>query len=138
MNGDMFEMDLVLRNNLTTKEHPFGLYHPHAELHHIKKENIGLIEAMGLAVLPARLKAELTAVAKALAAGDDLQGNELTEKHAQWAESFRSSYHFTKENSLDIVKQETGKAFVKCLQHAGVYSRDKDGQVAFLRFLKTV
>lgn len=136
--GNKFEMDLVLRNNLTTKEHPFGLYHPHAELHHIKKENIGLIEAMGLAVLPARLKAELTAVAKALAAGDDLQGNELTEKHAQWAESFRSSYHFTKENSLDIVKQETGKVFVKCLQHAGVYSRDKDGQVAFLRFLKTV
>lgn len=138
MRGDKFELDLVLRNNLTTQEHPLGLYHPHAELHHIKKENIGLIEVMGLAVLPARLKAELTAVANALAAGDDLRGNELTEKHAQWAEGFRGSYHFTNENALDIVKQETGKVFVKCLQHAGVYSRDMDGRDAFLRFLKTV
>ena len=136
--GDKFELDLVLRNNLTTQEHPLGLYHPHAELHHIKKENIGLIEVMGLAVLPARLKEELAAVADALATGADLRANELTEKHADWAEGFRGNYRFTNENALEIVQRETGYVFAKVLEHAGVYKRTQEGQDAFMRFLNTV
>ncbi len=136
--GEDFELDLVLRNNLTTPEHPLGLYHPHSELHHIKKENIGLIEVMGLAVLPARLKEELAAVADALVDGSDLRGNELTEKHARWAEGFRDKYHITKENALDIVQKETGLVFAQVLEHAGVYKRTSQGQEAFLRFLKQV
>ena len=117
--GDLYELDLVLRNNLTTDEHPLGLFHPHAELHHIKKENIGLIEVMGLAVLPSRLKEELKAVADALVSGDDLRENELTAKHADWADEFRSKYEFTEENAFDIVKEETGLVFSKVLEHAG-------------------
>ena len=136
--GEDYELDLVLRNNLTTPEHPLGLYHPHAELHHIKKENIGLIEVMGLAVLPARLKTELAAVADALASGADLRADELTEKHADWAEGFRSKYQITRENALDIVQKETGLVFAKVLEHAGVYKRDEAGRQAFLRFLATV
>ena len=136
--GEKFELDLVLRNNITTEEHPLGVYHPHAELHHIKKENIGLIEVMGLAVLPARLKEELAAVAGALVSGADLRANELTEKHADWAESFRTNYDFTSENALDIVKKETGLVFAKVLEHAGVYARNGEGKEAFLRFLRTV
>ena len=136
--GEDYELDLVLRNNLTTPEHPLGLYHPHAELHHIKKENIGLIEVMGLAVLPARLKTELAAVADALASGADLRADELTEKHADWAEGFRSKYQITPENALDIVQKETGLVFAKVLEHAGVYKRDEAGRQAFLRFLATV
>jgi len=136
--GERYELDLVLRNNLTTPEHPLGLYHPHAELHHIKKENIGLIEVMGLAVLPARLKDELAAAAKALAAGDDLRRDPLTEKHADWADSFRGQYAFTKENALGIVQAETGKVFAKVLEHAGVYKRTDEGRQAFLRFLRSV
>ena len=138
MRGDKFELDLVLRNNLTTEEHPLGLYHPHAELHHIKKENIGLIEVMGLAVLPARLKEELAAVARVLAEGGDLRANELTEKHADWAEKFAPQYEITRENALDIVQLETGKVFAKVLEHAGVYARSAEGKDAFLRFLQTV
>ena len=138
MREGKFELDLVLRNNLTTAEHPMGLYHPHAELHHIKKENIGLIEVMGLAVLPARLKDELSAVAEALVMGADLRGNELTEKHADWAESFRDQYEFTAENALGIVQQETGKVFARVLEHAGVYARTESGKAAFLRFLRSV
>ena len=136
--GDRYELDLVLRNNLTTEEHPLGLYHPHAELHHIKKENIGLIEVMGLAVLPARLKAELAAVAEALASGADLRGSELTEKHADWAEEFSKNYTITPENALDIVQKETGIVFAKVLEHAGVYKRDAAGQEAFMRFIESV
>ena len=136
--GEDYELDLVLRNNLTTPEHPLGLYHPHAELHHIKKENIGLIEVMGLAVLPARLKTELAAVADALASGADLRADELTEKHADWAEGFRSKYQITRENALDIVQKETGLVFAKVLEYAGVYKRDEAGRQAFLRFLATV
>ena len=104
---------MVLRNNLTTEEHPLGLYHPHAELHHIKKENIGLIEVMGLAILPARLKEELAAVADCLVTGADLRSSELTAKHADWAEGFREKYTFTAENALDIVQQETGYVFAQ-------------------------
>ena len=136
--GEKFELDLVLRNNITTQEHPLGVYHPHAELHHIKKENIGLIEVMGLAVLPARLKDELAAVADALVSGTDLRASELTEKHADWAEGFRANYDITAENALDIVRKETGLVFAKVLEHAGVYARNESGKTAFLRFLDTV
>ena len=136
--GELYELDLVLRNNLTTKEHPLGLFHPHAELHHIKKENIGLIEVMGLAVLPSRLKEELKAVADGLASGTDLRENELTAKHADWADEFRGKYEITQENALDIVKEETGLVFSKVLEHAGVFKRDRRGQEAFLRFLGAI
>ena len=138
MRDGKYELDLVLRNNLTTPEHPLGLYHPHAQLHHIKKENIGLIEVMGLAVLPARLKEELAAVADALVTGADLRSSELTEKHADWAEGFRDRYAFTRENALDIVQKETGLVFAQVLEHAGVYKRTPEGREAFLRFLRTL
>ena len=136
MRDGKFELDLVLRNNITTEEHPLGVYHPHAELHHIKKENIGLIEVMGLAVLPARLKEELAAVASALASGLDLRSSELTAKHADWAEGFAKGYTITRENALDIVQKETGLVFAQVLEHAGVYKRTPEGREAFLRFLK--
>ena len=136
--GDNFELDLVLRNNLTTEAHPLGLYHPHAELHHIKKENIGLIEVMGLAILPARLKEELAAVAACLVTGADLRSSDLTAKHADWAEGFREKYTFTAENALDIVQQETGYVFAKVLEHAGVYKRTEKGKKAFMRFVESV
>ena len=136
--GDKFELDLVLRNNLTTAEHPLGLYHPHAELHHIKKENIGLIEVMGLAVLPARLKEELHAVAEALVSGADLRADERTEKHAAWAEAFAGKYKITAKNAFEIVQKETGIVFAKVLEHAGVYRRSEEGKADFLRFLKCV
>ena len=138
MREGKYELDLVLRNNLTTPEHPLGLYHPHAELHHIKKENIGLIEVMGLAVLPARLKKELAAVAEGLVSGADLRANELTAKHADWAEGFAPKYTITADNALDIVQRETGLVFAQVLEHAGVYKRDKAGRDAFLRFLHTI
>ncbi len=136
--GEKFELDLVLRNNLTTEQYPLGLYHPHDELHHIKKENIGLIEVMGLAVLPARLKEELAAVADCLAAGRDLRADEKTAKHADWAESFASSYQITSANALEIVQEETGLVFAQVLEHAGVYKRTAEGKKAFLRFLNSV
>ena len=138
MREGKYELDLVLRNNLTTPEHPLGLYHPHAELHHIKKENIGLIEVLGLAVLPARLKQELAAVAEGLVSGADLRANELTAKHADWAEGFAPKYTITADNALDIVQRETGLVFAQVLEHAGVYKRDKAGRDAFLRFLHTI
>ena len=138
MRDGKYELDLVLRNNLTTPEHPLGLYHPHAELHHIKKENIGLIEVMGLAVLPARLKAELAAVADALVSGSDLRADERTEKHADWAEGFRDKYTITADNALEIVQKETGLVFAQVLEHAGVFKRDEAGREAFLRFLRQV
>ena len=138
MRDGKYELDLVLRNNLTTPEHPLGLYHPHAELHHIKKENIGLIEVMGLAVLPARLKEELAAVAEGLVTGADLRVSELTAKHADWAEGFAPKYTITADNALDIVQRETGLVFAQVLEHAGVYKRDEAGKAAFLRFLNTI
>lgn len=134
--GDAFELDLVLRNNITTPEHPLGVYHPHAELHHIKKENIGLIEVMGLAVLPARLKDELASVAWHLATGDDLRGDPLTQAHADWAEGFAD--RITPENAQAIVDEEVGKVFSQVLEHAGVYGRNAEGQAAFLRFIESV
>ena len=136
--GSDYELDLVLRNNITTAEHPLGVYHPHAELHHIKKENIGLIEVMGLAVLPARLKEELSAVAEALASGADLRADERTAKHADWAEGFKGKYAITADNALDIVEKETGLVFAQVLEHAGVYKRTAEGKAAFLRFLEQI
>ena len=137
--GDMYELDLVLRNNITTDEHPLGVFHPHAELHHIKKENIGLIEVMGLAVLPPRLKPELEALADALVNGNDLRANELTASHADWAESFAVNYsEINEENAMDIIKAEVGKVFAAVLEHAGVFKRTAEGKEAFLKFIKTV
>ena len=137
--GDMYELDLVLRNNITTDEHPLGVFHPHAELHHIKKENIGLIEVMGLAVLPPRLKPELEALADALVNGKDLRANELTASHADWAESFAVNYsEISEENAMDIIKAEVGKVFAAVLEHAGVFKRTAEGKEAFLKFIKTV
>ncbi len=108
--GAAYELDLVLRNNITTEEHPLGVFHPHAELHHIKKENIGLIEVMGLAVLPARLKGELAAVADALVSGADLRADERTAKHADWAEGFKGNYTITADNALDIVSRRPARS----------------------------
>ena len=136
--GEDYELDLVLRNNITTEEHPDGVYHPHKELHNIKKENIGLIEVMGLAVLPARLKTELKLVEEALINGTDLADNEITLKHKEWADSFKGNYTITADNAEKIVQDEVGKVFSKVLEHAGVYKRDEKGQAAFSRFIESV
>ena len=136
--GGKFELDLVLRNNITTDEHPDGVYHPHKELHNIKKENIGLIEVMGLAVLPSRLKAELAKVEEFILEGKDLSADETVSKHAEWVSSFKDNYDFTAENIDAIVKNEVGKVFVKVLEHAGVYKRDEKGMEAFERFIRYV
>ena len=136
--GKRFELDLVLRNNITTAEHPLGVYHPHAELHNIKKENIGLIEVMGLAVLPSRLKSELAVLEDAILSGKDIHSIPETEKHAAWLADFEDKYTFTKENTADILKAEVGKTFVKVLEDAGVYKRTPEGRDAFLRFVSSV
>ena len=135
--GD-FEMDLVLRNNLTTEEYPLGLFHPHQELHHIKKENIGLIEVMGLAVLPARLKAELRELENLIIEGGDIAASETCAKHAPWVEELKTRYTFTPENTESILRQEVGVVFMKVLEHAGVFKRDEQGRAAFLRFAESV
>lgn len=135
--GEMFELDLVLRNNITTKEHPFGVYHPHEELHHIKKENIGLIEVMGLAVLPSRLKKEMERLEKAILNSEDLRANETLEKHADWVEQWITKYDvITKETISKIIQEEIGIVFAKVLEHAGVYKRDEKGKQAFIRFIE--
>ena len=136
--GDAYEMDLVLRNNITTEEHPLGVYHPHAELHHIKKENIGLIEVMGLAVLPARLKAELAALEVAVLNDVDITADEVLSKHAPWIAALKGKYAFTNENAAEILKGEVGQVFAKVLEHAGVYKRNKEGMAALLRFVAHV
>ncbi len=138
MRDGKFELDLVLRNNLTTEEHPLGLYHPHEELHHIKKENIGLIEVMGLAVLPARLKTELQLLKTAILEDRSLLMQEPLTKHAQWIERLSGKYEFTAENTEQILQQEVGEVFCRVLQDAGVYKRNEEGQAAFLRFLHHV
>ena len=138
MRDGKFELDLVLRNNITTEEHPMGVYHPHKELHHIKKENIGLIEVMGLAVLPARLKGEMAKLAQVLVEGGDPAADAELEKHAEWAEELRSRYTFTKENADEILRQEVGAVFAKVLEHAGVYKCNEQGREAFLRFIASV
>ena len=134
--GEEYELDLVLRNNITTEEHPLGVYHPHAELHHIKKENIGLIEVMGLAVLPARLKQELAALEEVILNGDEPTGE--LEKHAQWVAELKEKHTFTAENVANILKIEVGKVYAQVLEHAGVYKRDEEGQAAFARFVDYV
>lgn len=134
--GEFFELDLVLRNNITTEEHPLGVFHPHAELHHIKKENIGLIEVMGLAVLPSRLKKELSDLGEAMCNGEDLRKNETLAKHADWAEEVLARHpDFNKENADSILKQETGIVFSRVLEDAGVYKRDENGRAAFESFI---
>lgn len=136
---DTYELDLVLRNNLTTKEHPLGLYHPHAELHHIKKENIGLIEVMGLAVLPARLKDEMELLADYMLTGKDIRSNDVLAKHAYWADEIKASYKdINKENIHTILQNEIGKVFCRVLEHAGVYKTDADGRKGFHRFIESV
>lgn len=136
--GSDYEIDLVLRNNLTTEEHPLGLYHPHAELHHIKKENIGLIEVMGLAVLPARLKNELAVLGEKMVKGEDLRADPLTASHAEWAERIMQENEVTADNVTDILQREVGLVFAQVLEHAGVYKRTEEGQKAFLRFAESV
>ncbi len=137
--GSDYELDLVLRNNITTDEHPLGVYHPHAELHHIKKENIGLIEVMGLAVLPARLKKELEILADAMVKGENLRENEATAIHAEWAEKILAEHpDANEENITDILHDEVGKVFSTVLEHAGVYKKTAEGDAAFMRFIKSV
>lgn len=136
MKNGKFEMDLVLRNNITTQEHPLGVYHPHAELHHIKKENIGLIEVMGLAVLPARLKDELTKLKTAILNGHDFMADQDTAKHAHWVLGFLNKYHsITKENVDEIIQKEVGLVFAKVLEDAGVYKKTPQGRMAFEKFI---
>ena len=137
--GDLFELDLALRNNITTEEHPLGVYHPHAHLHHIKKENIGLIEVMGLAVLPSRLKTEMEELADYIVNGKDLRSNEALEKHADWVESFSKKYdHIDAQNVNEVLQQEIGKVFCEVLECAGVYKNTKEGMDAFIRFVNTL
>ena len=137
--GDSFELDLVLRNNITTEEHPMGVYHPHAELHHIKKENIGLIEVMGLAVLPARLKDEMEILADAIVTDKDIRADESIEKHADWVEEFLPKYsNITEQNVMEILQGEIALVFSKVLEHAGVYKRDEQGQKAFDKFVESL
>ena len=135
MSGGQYQLDLVLRNNITTEEYPLGVFHPHPELHHIKKENIGLIEVMGLAVLPRRLKTELAALEKCLVSGGDLCAGEETAKHAEWARELMRRYDFTAENAADILRHEVGQVFKTVLEHAGVFKRDERGRAAFRRFI---
>ena len=136
--GTDFELDLVLRNNITTDEHPMGVYHPHEKLHHIKKENIGLIEVMGLAVLPSRLKGELAALAEAIVEGKDVAADPVLEKHAPWVAELQDKYSFTRENVQEILRTEVGKVFQQVLEDAGVYKCTEDGRKAFLRFVDKV
>lgn len=138
MNGNLYEMDLVLRNNITTEEHPYGVYHPSSDLHHIKRENIGLIEVMGLAVLPARLKNEMRLLGDAIVAGKDIRKIEEIEKHADWVEEWINDYSITSENINQILKDEIAKIFVKILECAGVYKRTEEGQEAFKRFIESL
>ena len=137
--GEDYELDLVLRNNITTDEHPLGVYHPHAELHHIKKENIGLIEVMGLAVLPARLKTEMADLKDAILSGKDIRKDEVLEKHADWVDAFSKKYDHIDESNIDeVIQNEIGEVFMHVLEDAGVYKRTPEGQEAFDRFIKTL
>ena len=138
--GDLYELDLTLRNNITTEEHPLGVYHPHAKLHHIKKENIGLIEVMGLAVLPSRLKGEMEKLAQVLVTEgtEGVRRDKLIEKHADWAEEISKKNNITAENVHEVLQKEIGIVFAKVLEHAGVYKRNKDGKAAFERFIDYV
>lgn len=134
--GEIFELDLTLRNNITTEQYPLGVYHPHAQYHHIKKENIGLIEVMGLAVLPARLKHEMELLADCLVNGKEISDFEELVKHAEWVEGFLPKYdEITEENVWNIIKEEIGQVFVKVLEDAGVYKCTEEGRKFFDRFI---
>ncbi len=137
--GGNYELDLVLRNNITTEEHPLGVYHPHANLHHIKKENIGLIEVMGLAVLPARLKDEMAQLKEAILTGADIRADEVLEKHADWVDAFLAKYDKVDATNIDeIVRKEIGLVFMEVLKDAGVYKCTKEGREAFMKFIDAV
>ena len=137
--GEDYELDLVLRNNITTEEHPLGVFHPHANLHHIKKENIGLIEVMGLAVLPARLKKEMADLEDAILTGADIRKDEILEKHADWVEEFLPKYQdVNAENIHSIIQKEIGLVFMQVLEDAGVYKRTEEGQAGFDRFIESL
>lgn len=135
MRGDMYEMDLVLRNNITTKDKPWGVYHPAQKYHHIKKENIGLIEVMGLAVLPARLKKEMNLLSEVLLTGGDVRAVSELKKHADWVDEWRGKQMLTEENVHEVIRDEIGKVFAKVLECCGVFKRTEEGQQAFLRFV---
>ncbi len=135
----LFELDLVLRNNITSTEHPLGVFHPHCELHHIKKENIGLIEVMGLAVLPARLKDEMSKLETAILQGLDIRKDEVLSKHADWVDEILTKYDDINKDNIDkIIKKEIGIVFSKVLEHAGVFKRDEKGISAFLKFAGSI
>jgi UDPglucose--hexose-1-phosphate uridylyltransferase len=136
--GEEYELDLVLRNNLTTDEHPLGVYHPHAERHNIKKENIGLIEVMGLAILPARLKDEMARMKRAILTDTDFAEIDAIAKHKEWFDSFKDKYTFTAQNTEDILKAEIGNTFVEVLCDAGVYKDTAEGRAAFMRFIESI
>ena len=139
MRDGKYELDLVLRNNITTEEHPLGVYHPHKELHHIKKENIGLIEVMGLAVLPARLKNEMKRLGEFIVTGKDIRSDEELEKHADWVDSFKPAYDKIDESNVyGILQKEIGIVFKKVLEHAGVFKNDDNGTSAFMKFIDTI
>ena len=137
--GESFELDLVLRNNITTEEHPLGVYHPHKELHHIKKENIGLIEVMGLAVLPARLKGEIAEIKRCILEKEDISSNEKISAHADWVKEIKEKYEdINKENIDKIIEDEIGLVFSEVLSHAGVYKRTAEGKKAFMKFISAI
>ena len=138
MRGDLYELDLVLRNNITTEDCPLGFFHPHAEYHHIKKENIGLIEVMGLAVLPARLKKEMAELEQAILHHENLRQNTTMAAHADWAEEWMPKYEITESNIHSIVQKEIGIVFTKVLEDAGVYKRTEEGKAAFKRFIESL
>ena len=136
--GEKYELDLVLRCNITTEEHPLGVFHPHADKHNIKKENIGLIEVMGLAVLPSRLKGELAALKNAILAGTDLHADAMLEKHAAWIDEVKTRHIFTEENVMDVLMEEVGRVFAAVLEDAGVFKCNDVGRDAFMRFINVV
>lgn len=138
MHDNLYELDLVLRNNITTAKYPMGLYHPHPQYHHIKKENIGLIEVMGLAVLPARLKNEIAQLEDAILTHKNIRENADIEKHADWVDSWKESYDITADNIHQIMQTEIGNVFVKVLECAGVYKRTPEGMNAFIRFINSL
>lgn len=136
--GENYELDLVLRCNITSQEHPMGVFHPHSDKHHIKKENIGLIEVMGLAVLPSRLKAELSALEQAILTGQDIAEDPVLGKHAPWVAELKERYEFWQENTMEILLKETGKVFCQVLEDAGVYKCTQEGRNYFLAFVDAV
>ena len=136
--GELYELDLVLRCNITTQEHSLGVFHPHTDKHHIKKENIGLIEVMGLAVLPSRLKTELTDLAQAVVSGADIAADPVLSKHAPWVQELKKAYTFTQDNAMDILMQEIGKVFSAVLEDSGVYKNTPEGRAAFHKFVDAV